>query len=149
MTSTVMVEASRTVPLPTVRDATGLPGVSLPVGVAPQPRIGLHVADTCVADCYRCGIHNRLFFVTDHGVFTRCFSCHDEWRSTDAPWSCEHPQGFAPAPSPLHAPDLRDRIDATDGTTVSQRPHQAPRQSHESTGNNSGSARMRDGRDRD
>lgn len=55
-------------------------------------RLGLRVMSTCLAVCNDCGNGNRLFAVTDHGVLTRCFTCHDEWRYTTAPWSCASPR---------------------------------------------------------
>ena len=68
---------------------------------AAAARPGTHIMDACLTDCYECGIHNRVFAITDHGAISRCFSCRDTWQCTTPPWSCQHPHGFAPAPQPL------------------------------------------------
>jgi hypothetical protein len=75
--------------------AVSLKSVGAP---AAHEHTGTHIMDSCLADCYRCGMHNRVFAVTDQGVVSRCYSCEDGWECTTPPWSCQHPHGFGPVP---------------------------------------------------
>jgi hypothetical protein len=64
---------------------------------------GSHIVDTCLTECTTCGMDNRIFAVTDHGVMTRCFRCGDQWEQTRIPWWCDHalkPTLEEPPPAP-------------------------------------------------
>jgi len=88
---------------------------------------GIHIMDSCLADCCRCGMHNRVFAVTDLGVISCCFSREAGWERTALPsWCQAHTGSLLPAitlhDSPARVAAVWHRRNVATGTIQMQHP---------------------------